>query len=285
LKKGTEILSVADHDQLIQDFQWDYSGAFCATTSKDKHIRIYDIRAQQQVALINEAHEGAKSSKITYLGPSGFLFSVGFTKQSMRQLKIWDPRNITEPLKKLDIDQAAGAIMPFFDPDTNLLYLAGKGDGNIRYYEIVNENPYCFAISEFRSTTAAKGMAFVPKRGLDVMKCETARALKLTSTTVEPLSFIVPRKSDAFQEDIFPPTFAGVPSQNCDEWLSGMLNNMVLQSLDPGNTSQPIVLSQSTQVVFSAPKTNSQLQNELDQAKLRIAELEKRLAEAGLSTA
>jgi coronin-1B/1C/6 len=40
----------------------------------------------------------------------------------------------------------------------------------------------------------------VPKRGLDVMKCETARLLKLTTTAVEPLSFIVPRKGDFFQE-------------------------------------------------------------------------------------
>lgn len=29
--------------------------------------------------------------------------------------------------------------MPFFDEDTSVLFLAGKGDGNIRYYEIVNE--------------------------------------------------------------------------------------------------------------------------------------------------
>ena len=29
-------------------------------------------------------------------------------------------------VKTLDIDQAAGVLMPFFDPDTNLLYLVGK---------------------------------------------------------------------------------------------------------------------------------------------------------------
>lgn len=61
-------------------------------------------------------------------------------------------------------------------------------------FQCVDENPWCFAISEFRSTTAAKGMAMIPKRGLNVMKCETARLLKLTSSTIEPLSFVVPRK-------------------------------------------------------------------------------------------
>lgn len=65
---------------------------------------------------------------------------------------------------------------------------------NKKQKKCVDENPWCFAISEFRSTTAAKGMCMIPKRGLNVMKCETARLLKLTSNSVEPLSFVVPRK-------------------------------------------------------------------------------------------
>ena len=80
----------------------------------------------------------------------------------------------------------------------------------------------CYNLSsDYRSTKAQKGIAMVPKRGLDIMSCETTRLLKLTSNAVEPLRFIVPRKSDAFQEDIFPDTFAGVPSMTADEWLGG----------------------------------------------------------------
>jgi len=124
-------------------------------------------------------------------------------------------------VKHLDIDQAAGVIMPFYDEDTNILYLAGKGDGNVRYYEFVNEDPWFFPLSEFRSTTSSKGIGMVPKRGLDVMSCETARFLKLTSNSVEPLSFKVPRKSDAFQDDIFPDCFSGEASHTADEWWGG----------------------------------------------------------------
>jgi coronin-1B/1C/6 len=64
---------------------------------------------------------------------------------------------LKEPVKKLDIDQAAGVIMPFFDNDTNMLYLCGKGDGNVRFYESTNQEPYLFGLSEFRSTTSCKG--------------------------------------------------------------------------------------------------------------------------------
>ncbi len=52
----------------------------------------------------------------------------------------------------------------------------------------------------------------IPKRGVNVMGCEIARRLKLTSNSVEPLSFIVPRKSEMFQPDIFPDCYAGVPA-------------------------------------------------------------------------
>ena len=54
--------------------------------------------------------------------------------------------------------------------------------------------PFAFPINEYRSTTAAKGMALLPKRAVDVMSCETARLLKLTSNAVEPLHVFVPRK-------------------------------------------------------------------------------------------
>jgi coronin-1B/1C/6 len=222
IEKGMEINTLSGHDQLIQDVVWDYTGAMYATTCKDKSVRVCDARGARIAHTIPMAHEGARSSKLTYLGSKNKLLSVGFTRQSQRQFKIWDPRNLSAEIKRIDIDQAAGVIMPFYDDETQLLYLAGKGDGNIRYYECVDETPWCFAISEFRSTTAAKGMAMVPKRGLDIMKCETARMLKLTGGSIEPLSFIVPRKSDAFQDDLFPPTFAGIPSLTADQWRSGI---------------------------------------------------------------
>jgi coronin-1B/1C/6 len=81
-----------------------------------------------------DAHEGTKSSKTTFLGAKDMVLTVGFTKQSQRQLKIWDTRNLNTEIKSLEIDQAAGVIMPFFDPDSNLLYLAGKVRVILRFH-------------------------------------------------------------------------------------------------------------------------------------------------------
>jgi coronin-1B/1C/6 len=284
IQKQEEINTLSVHDQLIQDIVWDYTGNQYATSSKDKHIRLVDARSASVADTIQNAHEGAKSVKLTYCGNLNKLLSTGFTRSSQRQFKIWDPRNTSQELERVDIDQAAGVIMPFYDADTNVVYLAGKGDGNVRYYEITNDAPHAHTLSDFRSSVSAKGMAWVPKRGLDVMSCESARLLKLTTNSVEPLSFVVPRKSDSFQDDLFPDTASHVPAHTADEWLSGSDQGPTLMSLNPSQRGSQLNTPREKKV-FVAAKTAAQLQVELDAANARIQDLEARLQAAGLDTA
>ena len=236
IEQGTQIYNLPSdvHEQPIQDIVWDYTGKTYATSSKDKHVRIIDPRSSIVSSTISNAHEGSKSTKLTYAGTLERLVTVGFTKFSARQFKIWDPRNTSQELKKIDIDQSAGVILPFFDPDTNLLYLAGKGDGNVRYYELVSDNPFVHPLSEYKSNVSARGMAWIPKRSLNVMGCETARLLKLTTNSVEPLSFFVPRRSENFQEDLYPPTASMEPAHTVQQWSNGSNQPPKLMSIRPG---------------------------------------------------
>lgn len=73
-----------------------------------------------------------------------------------------------------------------------MLVEAGKGDGNIRYYEYDSDSLY--PLSEYQSSTPQRGMCFLPRRALNVSECEIARAYKVAGTTIEPISFVVPRK-------------------------------------------------------------------------------------------
>jgi len=107
--------------------------------------------------------------------------------------------------------------MPFYDNDTNVMFLAGKGDGNVRYFEIVDESPYVHYLSEFKSNTPQRGGCMVPKRMVNVSECEIVRFLKVGTKTMEPISFQVPRKSDVFQDDIFPDCFSGEFSLSASE--------------------------------------------------------------------
>ena len=94
------------------------------------------------------------------------------------------------------IDCSSGILIPYYDYDTKIVYVAGKGDGNIRYYEITDSDPYIHYLSEHKSSQPQRGLGFMPKRGLDVTKNEIFRFYKLHATggICEPISMIVPRK-------------------------------------------------------------------------------------------
>jgi len=287
IEKGSEINTLAGaHSDLIQDICWDFTGTSYATSCKNKGMRIIDARAAAVSSAVETAHEGSKCVKLTYLGSMDKLVSVGFSKQSQRQFKVWDLRNLSAEVKRTDIDQAAGSIMPFYDPDTCLLYLAGKGDGNVRFYEMVDENPFCYALGDHKSNVSAKGMAIVPKRALNIMGCETARLMKLTTNSVEPLSFFVPRKSEAFQDDIYPDTFSGVPAHSADEWMGGSTLPPMLKSLNPSGASGGSASSGSPPKPIQAHpiRTVATVSAELEAALARIKVLEEKLAAAGISS-
>mmetsp|Transcript_22843 Transcript_22843/g.40459 ORF Transcript_22843/g.40459 Transcript_22843/m.40459 type:complete len:450 (-) Transcript_22843:139-1488(-) len=265
VQRGECAATNADSTQLLQDVVWSYDGSMLATSAKDKYLRIVDPRNGETTAKVI-AHDGAKTSKLTFLGKDGRLCSVGFTRSSKRQFKIWDPRQLSAPIATCDIDQAAGVIMPFYDEGTNLLYLAGKGDGNIRYYEVTDEAPYQYHVGDYRASSPAKGMAMVPKRSCDVVKCEVARFLKLTKDSVEPLSFICPRKSDVFQPDLYPDDYAGKAAISSEEFFAGKNAEPILASLDPKDRAtqegvEPVATT------FKPLKSARELEAELTSAK------------------
>ncbi|XP_036859993.2 coronin-2A isoform X2 [Manis javanica] len=184
------------HQDVILSMSFNTNGSLLATTCKDRKIRILDPRA-------------------------------GTVLQD----------DLSVPLTEEDLDGSSGVLFPFYDVDTNMLYVVGKGDGNIRYYEVSADKPHLSYLTEYRSYNPQKGIGVMPKRGLDVCSCEIFRFYKLitTKSLIEPVSMIVPRRSESYQEDIYPPTAGAQPSLTAQEWLRGMNKGPVLVSLRPGS--------------------------------------------------
>uniref|UniRef100_A0A2K6LCN8 Coronin n=2 Tax=Rhinopithecus TaxID=542827 RepID=A0A2K6LCN8_RHIBE len=158
-----------------------------------------------------------------------------------KTLRIIDPRkgqvvanNFEEPVALQEMDTSNGVLLPFYDPDSSIVYLCGKGDSSIRYFEITDEPPFVHYLNTFSSKEPQRGMGFMPKRGLDVSKCEIARFYKLHERKCEPIIMTVPRKSDLFQDDLYPDTPGPEPALEADEWLSGQDADPVLISLRDG---------------------------------------------------
>ncbi|RWS28755.1 coronin-like protein 3 [Leptotrombidium deliense] len=228
-----DILSQIDHPDLVFHCSWSYDGSRLLTTCKDKKIRIYDPKtgALEQEA---DGHEGAKPQRAIYLR-NNLIFTIGFSKMSERQYSLRSEASLSEPIILETLDTSNGVLFPFYDQDVNLVYLCAKGDSNIRYFEITDEAPFVHYINTYQSTEPQRGIGFMPKRGCDILNCEIARFFKLHSKgLVEVISFTVPRKSDQFQEDIYPDTAGDVPALSAEQWISGEDREPILVSLREG---------------------------------------------------
>jgi len=140
----TEKLSY-DFPDSVFSIDWNYNGSLLAVMGKDKKIRIFDPRASSiaqvrlpppapkrgltpKILLFQEgaSHEGVKPSYVVWLGDADRLASTGFTKMRERELAIWDVRDLSKPAKREGLDSSTGVIIPLFDNDAKILYLAGK---------------------------------------------------------------------------------------------------------------------------------------------------------------
>ncbi|KAK5174772.1 Coronin-like protein crn1 [Saxophila tyrrhenica] len=209
------------HNDIVQSLSWSANGSMLVTTSRDKKLRFWDVR-QERPAHEVPGHAGAKNSRCVWMGDLDRVVTTGFSKMSERQLGLWDVRNPSKPIGGdfQFLDSSSGVGMPFWDDGCHILYIAGKGDGNIRYYEY--ENDKFEFLSEYKSPEPQRGLAFMPKRGVNTHENEVMRAFKTVNDAyVEPISFVVPRRSETFQEDIYPPTVGTKPAMSSEEWLSG----------------------------------------------------------------
>ncbi|KAM7139582.1 coronin-6 isoform 2-T2 [Macrochelys suwanniensis] len=231
---GEVLLTLDDlHGDLIYSVGWNRTGSLLVTTCKDKHLRVIDPRRRQLVAAKVKPHEGARPIRAIFMA-DGKIFTTGFSKMSERQLALWDLKNFEEPIALQEMDTSNGVLLPFYDPDSSIVYLCGKGDSSIRYFEITGEAPYVHYLSTYSSKEPQRGMGFMPKRGLDVSKCEIARFFKLHERKCEPIVMTVPRKSDLFQDDLYPDTPGPEPALEAAEWLAGKDAEPVLVSLRDG---------------------------------------------------
>lgn len=77
-------------------------------------------------------------------------------------------------------------------------------------------------LSEHKSADPQRGIAFMPKRGVNMHENEVVRIYKTVNDSyIEPVSFIVPRRAEVFQDDIYPPCTGLKPAVSSGEWFNG----------------------------------------------------------------
>jgi len=57
---------------------------------------------------------------------------------------------MSEPVTTIDIDSRTGILMPNFDNELNILWLVGKGELSLKYYEYKN-GMFLYYNNEFKT--------------------------------------------------------------------------------------------------------------------------------------
>jgi hypothetical protein len=254
--------------------EWNRNGSLACVATREGKFKIYDPRDSKAVQT-GTGFSAQKKSTIYFADNHGLLVGAGSSKSATREVKAWDPRNLSEVLSTVEVDSSNGVFIAQYDPDNSIFWLAGKGDSTIKYYEVVKEKPCLHLLSQFQDSNSTVGGCFLPKRYCDVTKCEIAVFLRVLKESITPISFQVPRKSDLFQKDLYPDAYAGIPALEAKEWLEGKNAEPKLQSMKPGAAVEKV------EAVFAAgakKKSVAELEAEVERLTARVRELEAQLA-------
>ncbi|XP_052628440.1 coronin-7-like isoform X2 [Harpia harpyja] len=224
LSAGQEALCLQGHTDQILSLAWSPDGKKLATVSKDGRLRLYEPRRGPKPEQEGPGPEGGRGARLVWVCGGDYLLVSGFDSRSERRILLYRAQALPDgPLSVLGLDVAPSTLLPFYDEDTSVVFLTGKGDTRVFLYEVTPEPPYFLECNSFTSSEPHKGFVFLPKTACEVREVEFARALRLGQSTLEPVAFHVPRvKKEYFQDDIYPPTRVWwEPALSGSAWLAG----------------------------------------------------------------
>lgn len=221
-------------NSLITNLSFNFDGTQLLMASKDRQLRWIDPRRNQLIDTIQHAKYLGRNLRVAWCARSlseDPVVTVSAGNGGMRQIALWDKRNWKEPAAVRMIDNASGQLFPLYDEGLNVVYVAGKGDTMIRGFEIsaLNNAPSASHDSEAPTSSPADdyhylfekcfdyqtlgretiaGVCLLPKRVVDYRQVEVSRMLKLSTDTVIPIHFHVPRADylkEYFHDDIYLP--------------------------------------------------------------------------------
>ncbi|XP_039629138.1 coronin-2B isoform X2 [Polypterus senegalus] len=123
---GEPVKMIDCHSDVILCMSFNTDGSLLTTTCKDRKLRVIEPRSGQ---VLQEAScKNHKVNRVVFLGNVKRLLTTGVSRWNTRQIALWDQEDLSMPLIEEEIDGLSGLLFPFYDPDTHMLYLAGKSE-------------------------------------------------------------------------------------------------------------------------------------------------------------
>jgi coronin-1B/1C/6 len=211
---------------------WNFTGSHFVSANSDKKFYVVDPRSNGVSHTVETTNSGSRSFRAIWKGQEDKVVTVGFSKTSDRQIQVYDLKNTDEPLATCNIDSSGCTMMPTFDETLNILYIAGRGEATIKLFEIGTDD-YIEYLTTHSCSAPLTGITNFHKTTVNVKTCCTMSFITVTAKNVVPVDFFVPRKSEYFQDDIYPLVAENAPVLKTSEWAAGetMAPNMI--SLKP----------------------------------------------------
>lgn len=178
---------------------WSPCGTKLATICKDSVIRIYEPLVSDSPVVEQKCEEGygpyagSKAARIEWVSGGARLLISGFERGNQRKIYLYDSENLIF-LAHEDINQSPSLMIPYYDIDTNVLYLYAKGEETVLLFEILESEPYFQVLTPYKPDGLHFAISFLPKTCCDVKVAEINRVYRLTkSNCIEKISFTVPR--------------------------------------------------------------------------------------------
>ena len=269
-----ETYAKADIGDIPTSLDWNTIGSLVGVTTKKKMINIFDPRANKSV-LVSQIYESPRSPKFTWVGDNTFV-TTGFSKNNVKELKLWDIRKVTPelksegPVQKLVIDNLLTVTTPFYDHESKLLFTSAKGELSIHIYDF--NDSIIHANNDFKSKTPALSVHMFERKILDYNKCEIDRFIQYNNKKeINFISFCLSRKNPEYEPALYPPVFSGEPALTYDQWVAGENKEPIKKEIHLlGNKNENQTEKGETKVTDGSKKEEV-VDNELEQ-KIKIIE-------------
>ncbi|KAF1743098.1 hypothetical protein MXB_1290 [Myxobolus squamalis] len=218
----------------IFSFCLNYEGSLAAAGFKDKKVRIFDMMTGEMKTEFL-THEGTKAIKVAWLlGMYGddLLITSGSTKMSARQLSVWKISDPSQPLLIEAVDQGSAVFNLYYDRDTKLILSYAKGESSVRFYEFdIDPEPKLHLLTTYSAPDSHRSLAFGSKLCCDFGANEIIHSVRVLNKGLEELMFIVPRKFEGFQDDLYPDTPGEEPAMSAEEFIGGKIASPLVVSV------------------------------------------------------
>eukprot|EP00918_Siedleckia_nematoides_P045698 GHVU01100119.1.p1 GENE.GHVU01100119.1~~GHVU01100119.1.p1 ORF type:complete len:455 (-),score=59.43 GHVU01100119.1:1572-2936(-) len=224
--------------------EWDYNGKMLASVGNDKNCHIWDGRVEKD-AIEFQCHEGHNARVVFLDGPGGadnYVLTTGFGIDASREMKVWDVRDLKEPVWRSRFPREPGCLHPHWASAHKLVYIFTKGEATFQWYAF-NEGSL-HSLGSHRWPSTHKTIGFLPGRDVNPLICEIDKMYRVEKDNiVTPISLRLIRKQVAqgFQEDIYElPVPAGRSSMGASHWQEGRvtpIEEVLMKDLIPESRS------------------------------------------------